>query len=104
MPPLTGRLSLSLTVRHVGLSAEWYRAVFAMEEYRRFVTPDGHVGEVCLREPGTGLELCLLDHEANPGDPFSEFRTGLDHLEFLVANLSDLEGWVDHLDELGIAH
>lgn len=35
---------------------------------------------------------------------FSEFRTGLDHLEFLVSQRSDLEGWASRLDDLGIEH
>jgi glyoxylase I family protein len=43
-------------------------------------------------------------HRANPGDEFSEFRTGLDHLEFLVADRPDLDRWAEHLDSLRIAH
>jgi glyoxylase I family protein len=33
---------------------------------------------------------------------FDEFRSGLDHLEFLVAQRSDLDAWAAWLDELGI--
>jgi glyoxylase I family protein len=50
------------------------------------------------------LVLCFVGHATNPGDPFSEFRTGLDHLEFLVARQADLHEWAERLDELGIAH
>jgi hypothetical protein len=31
----------------------------------------------------------------NPGDEFSELRTGLDHLEFLVERHDDLYAWAD---------
>ena len=39
-----------------------------------------------------------------PESRFSEFRTGLDHLEFLVERRADLDEWVAHLDALGVAH
>jgi glyoxylase I family protein len=38
------------------------------------------------------------------GGGFYEFRIGLDHLEFLVAQRSDLDAWAARLDELGIRH
>jgi len=38
------------------------------------------------------------------GRTISEFRTGLDHLEFLVASQNELQQWAKRLDELGIAH
>ena len=37
-------------------------------------------------------------------DPFSEFRTGLDHLEFLLDRREDLDEWATKLDDLGIQH
>jgi catechol-2,3-dioxygenase len=48
--------------------------------------------------------LCLVGHAANRGESFSEFRTGLDHLEFLVARREDLDEWADRLNELGVEH
>jgi catechol 2,3-dioxygenase-like lactoylglutathione lyase family enzyme len=36
--------------------------------------------------------------------PFSEFRTGLDHLEFFVPRRADLDQWAKHLDTLGAVH
>ena len=58
----------------------------------------------CLMGPGSGLVLCLVEHAANPGDAFSEYRTGLDHLEFLVDRREDLDEWAARLDEFGIEH
>jgi hypothetical protein len=58
----------------------------------RYVHPDGHVQQVSLVEPRTGLELCLVSHAPDAG-AFDEFRAGLDHLEFLVADRGDLDAW-----------
>ena len=36
--------------------------------------------------------------------PASEFRPGIDHLAFAVANRDELEAWASRLEELGIEH
>lgn len=104
MPSITGRLSPILTVRDLARSADWYMEVLGMEARRQFVDAEGAIGDVTLVEPSSGLEIGLIDHDANPGDDFSEFRTGLDHLEFLVAELADLDARAEHFDELGVPH
>ena len=104
MPSITGRLLPVLTVRDLGRSTTWYAAVLGMEIRRQFVDDSGHVGDTCLFEPSSGLEISLVDHAANPGDGFSEFRTGLDHLEFVVAKRSDLDEWANRLDTLEVPH
>ena len=48
--------------------------------------------------------ICLVGHAANTGEAFSEFRTGLDHLEFFVDRSEELQTWSEHLDGLGILH
>ena len=73
-------------------------------QYPPIIGPDVPLGYVCLREPSTDLEICLVHHSTGPGDLFSEFRTGLDHLKFLVQRRADLDEWVAHLDALGVAH
>jgi glyoxylase I family protein len=60
--------------------------------------------EVLLKDPVSGVEIGLIEHASNPGEPFSAFRTGLDHVELGVAGPEQLEGWRDRLDELGIPH
>jgi glyoxylase I family protein len=102
MPGIIGQVVI-LTVSDVGQSAEWYSALLGAKETGRYVQSDGHASQVSLALPGTGMELCLVDHNADPGT-FDEFRAGLDHLEFLVAERSDLEAWASRLDELGIPH
>src|SRR5829696_5801463 len=47
----------------------------------------------------------LHQHKTPAGEgEFSEFRVGLDHVAFGVANRAELEKWARRLDELGIAH
>jgi catechol 2,3-dioxygenase-like lactoylglutathione lyase family enzyme len=102
VPGITGQVVI-LTVSSVVKSAAWYGGLLGMEERGRYVRPDGHVQQVSLVEPRTGLELCLVSHAPDPGS-FDEFRAGLDHLEFLVAGRSDLDAWAARLDEHGVAH
>jgi glyoxylase I family protein len=104
MPGITGVFYVGLTVRDVGLSAEWYARLFEFEVVRRHTDDDGELDEVLLRDHGSGFELGLVSHRDNPGEPFSEFRTGLDHLEFGVASGEELEAWAHRLDGLGVAH
>jgi len=102
VPGITGQVVI-LTVSDADRSAAWYCDLLGAQETSRYVQPDGHVALIQLAEPGSGVELCLVAHGANPG-AFSEFRAGLDHLEFLVAHRSDLDHWASRLDELGIHH
>ena len=102
VPSITGRVEVNLTVRDPVRSAIWYRELLGMETKYDF--SDGRLSYVCLTEPSCTLVLCLVGHADNPGEPFSELRTGLDHLELLVARRDDLDEWAARLDELGIAH
>jgi hypothetical protein len=68
-----------LTVTDLFRSEDWYRSLLSMESHR-YVLPDGQVSQVILREPQSGLEMCLLSHPTSAAEPFSETRTGLDHL------------------------
>ena len=104
VPSITGRVELNLTVRDPVRSAAWYAELFGMRERYDFASANDRMRYISLIEPSSELVLCLVGHAANPGEPFSEFRTGLDHLEFLVARRDDLEEWAERLDELGIAH
>ena len=83
-------------------SAAWYRQLFSAAEHRN-VDPHGTVRQVTLIEPNSGLELCLVSYPSHPADQVSEFRAGLDHLEFLVATREELDRWAAPLDQLGIA-
>jgi|SRR6266540_4927184 len=104
MPAITGRVEVNLTVGDPVRSAAWYGQVLGMRQRYDFMSDDGRMRYICLVEPNSELVLCLVGHAANPGEAFSEFRTGLDHLELLVASRDDLQEWANHLDELGIPH
>jgi glyoxylase I family protein len=55
-------------------------------------------------DPRSGIAIGLHHHQANPGQPFQESRTGLDHISFGVADRADLDAWARWLDELGVEH
>jgi glyoxylase I family protein len=101
---LTGRIGLNLTVLRPSESSRWYRDVFGFDVHSEFTEADGHIGQVCLRDAGSGFVLCLVDHRENAGDRFDERRTGLDHLEFFVDSPDELDKWAARLDQLGIAN
>ena len=102
MPDIIGQIVI-LTVNDAARSAAWYRDLLGIPETGRYVEPDGHVALVQLGEARSGLQLCLVDHGEAAGT-FNEFRAGLDHLEFLVSQRSDLDSWASRLDELGVHH
>jgi glyoxylase I family protein len=104
MPSITGRVEVNLTVRDLDLSAAWYSELLGLQERYDFSSADGHLRYISLIDPTSEFVLCLVGHASNPGEPFEEVRTGLDHLEFLVARHDELQEWADRLDELGIAH
>ncbi len=104
VPSITGRIEVNLTVRDPLASAAWYAQLLGMEHLYEFVPADGRVSYACLVEPGSGLVLCFVGHQTNPGDPFDETHTGLDHLEFLVATRDELDEWASRLDHLGVEH
>jgi catechol 2,3-dioxygenase-like lactoylglutathione lyase family enzyme len=104
MPKLKGRVEVNLTVRDPVLSASWYSRLLGMDELYDFTSDDGRMRYIALVEPISRLVLCLVGHAGNRGDQFSEFHTGLDHLEFLVDRREDLDEWADRLRQLGIEH
>lgn len=104
MPSITGRIEVNLSVRDPGRSAAWYAELLSMQTSYDYVSPDGRMHYICLLEPESELVLCLVGHMDNPGEPFDEVHTGLDHLEFIVDSRDELNEWATRLDELGIAH
>ena len=104
VPSITGTLCPTLTVTDLARSVAWYRELFEMTTRREYEPADGSQRDACLVEPSTGLEICRVEYSTGPREPFNEFRPGLDHLEFLVAEREDLDRWADRLDTLGILH
>lgn len=105
MPRITGIPFLGLSVRNLRRSVAWYSALLGLETVRE--APAGaswHRGAALLRDSGSGLVIGLSVHRDNSGEPFSEARTGLDHVELGVASREELEAWVARLDVFGIPH
>jgi len=104
MPDITGLDHISLTVRDLDRSTAWYSELFGFTKVGQ--TPDdGQSGaKVLLYHPASKLVLGLSQHQRNSGEPFSEFRTGLDHIALAAASRDDLEAWSQKLDERGVSH
>jgi glyoxylase I family protein len=104
-PAVTGFHHFSLTVTDVEASAQWYERVFGMN--RVPATFPHHDAEdsgyaVLLLDPRSGIVIGLHHHVANPGQPFAESQTGLDHMGFAAGTHADLDAWAGWLNSLGI--
>jgi glyoxylase I family protein len=93
---------IALTVTDLATSVPWYERLLDTKPVLDEDT-DGFHHTVYLLPGGTLLGL--HQHPAtNGGDRFDEYRPGLDHLSFGVADRAELTGWQARLEELGIAH
>jgi glyoxylase I family protein len=99
-PPIT---HVAITVRDLSVSVPWYEALLeAKPVLDEDTDPDFHHTVYLL---GNGTLLGLHQHGTRaPDEDFSEFRVGLDHVSFGVADRAELEKWAQRLDELGVAH
>ena len=105
MPEIHGVHHLALTVTDLPHSAAWYEDVLGLTKLTEFELPGEHPHPTVLfLHPGSELLIGLHGHPSNEGDNFSEFRTGLDHVAFGVADRADLEVWRLRLEEKGVAH
>ena len=103
MPDFPELTHVALTVRDLAVSVPWYEALLDAEPVLDEDTdPNMHHTVYLL---GNGTLIGLHQHVTPaPDETFSEFRIGLDHVAFGVANRQELERWAARLDELGIAH
>ncbi|HJU00953.1 MAG TPA: VOC family protein [Actinomycetes bacterium] len=102
-PEFPSLTHVALTVRDLSVSVPWYEALLGAKPVLDEDTdPDFHHTVYLI---GNGNLLGLHQHKTPaPAGDFSEFRVGLDHVSFAVANRAELETWAQRLDELGIAH
>jgi glyoxylase I family protein len=94
---------VALTVRDLSVSVPWYEALFESKPVIDEDTqPDYHHTVYLL---GNGTLIGLHQHKTPaPGEEFSEYRVGLDHVAFGCANRAELEQWQSRLDQLGVRH
>ena len=103
MSNFPGLAHVALTVKDVEVSGPWYRQLLGTDPVLDEHTDAGFRHLVWLLDGGTLLGI--HQHERGvPDERFTEFRVGLDHVGFGVANRTELEKWMDRLNELGISH
>lgn len=102
MPLLTGVAHISLTVRNIEISEQWYGELFGLVVVDREKTAHGET--VRLADQSCPFEISLCRHDAGGTARFDESRTGLDHVSFGVADLGALEEWERRLTERHVEH
>lgn len=98
MPTFAGIDHLTLTVTDLDRSERFYAELFDFVPLLDF----GY-GRVCMHVP-TGFFLGLIQHPEGSDEPFSELRTGLDHLGFVAADRDELEDWQARLHAAGVRY
>lgn len=98
MPTFAGIDHLSLTVSDLERSERFYSEILDFVPLLDF----GH-GLLCMHVP-TGFCLGLVQHPQGTGGPFSELRTGLDHLGLVATDRAQLEDWQARLDTAGVPY
>ena len=94
---------VTLNVHDLETSERWYGDVLGLVRLTTFNTDDFQ--RVIMRHAESGMVLALNRHKhPDASDPFSERRTGLDHLAMGVTDRNALEAWISHFDSLGVTH
>jgi glyoxylase I family protein len=104
VPDIAGIHHISVTVTDIERSVPWYSEVLGLTKLMDEAHPDGSGYAIILGKPDFSMCVGLHTHQANEREQFSETRTGLDHLSFMVADRAELDAWEERLTELGVAH
>ena len=107
VPTIKRILYIGLSVRDARRSAEWWQQLLGLEVEKENFNQEhwpAPWNEVQLIHPEAGFQLGFIEHPQNSGEQFSEFGTGLDHIEFEVSSSEELEQWRERLDALDIPH
>jgi glyoxylase I family protein len=91
---------IALTVTDLDASIAWYQEIFDVS----LVMEAPHLGGtgMVLADAQRTLAIVLHRHDANDREQFSEKRTGLDHVGFMVNSRAELESWQEHLAVHGV--
>ncbi len=101
-PSFSGVHHVALNVRDLEASVRWYVDVLGFEPLFPFDTEDF---QRRLVRHSSGIVLGLTTHRhPDAAVPFSERRTGLDHLAFAVTDQEELQAWAQRLTDAGVEH
>ena len=78
----------------------WYQEVFDVSLLMEVPHPGGT--GMLMTDAQQTLAIVLHRHDANEQEHFSEKRTGLDHVGFMVGSRAELKGWQEHLATHGV--
>ena len=104
MPDVSGIHHVSVTVTDIERSVPWYSELLGLTKLMEESHPDGTGYAVVLGKPDWSMCVGLHTHPTNERERFSESRTGLDHIGFMVSGRAELEAWESKLTELGVEH
>jgi catechol 2,3-dioxygenase-like lactoylglutathione lyase family enzyme len=104
MPEVSGIHHVSLTVTDLESSVPWYAELLGLTKLMEEKHPDGTGYAVVLGKPDWSMCVGLHTHPTNERERFSETRTGLDHIGFMVTRRAELDAWESRLTELGVEH
>ena len=104
MPDIATINQVGVTVTDIECSTPWYTEVFGLTKLMEETHPDGTGYVVVLGKPDWSMCIGLHTHPTNANELFSEARTGLDHIAFLVPDRADLDTWEGRLAELAVDH
>ena len=104
MPEVSGIHHVSVTVTDIESSVPWYAELLGLTKLMEEKHPDGTGYAVVLGKPDWSMCVGLHTHPANEHERFSESRTGLDHVGFMVTSRAELDAWESRLTELGVQH
>jgi glyoxylase I family protein len=101
-PSISGVHHLALNVHDLEESVRWYGEVLGFTPLFPF---DTEVFERRLLRHPSGVVIGLTRHRHSDAEaPFSERRTGLDHMAFAVTDRAELEAWAQRLTDAGVEH
>jgi glyoxylase I family protein len=95
MASISGGHHIALTVTDLDRSVEWYSDLLGMQVV--FEGDDDTVRFKVLAHSDSGWVLGLRQYTNQSGEPFNEFRTGLDHFAFAVSSTEELRLWESEL-------
>jgi catechol 2,3-dioxygenase-like lactoylglutathione lyase family enzyme len=104
MPDVSGIHHVSVTVTDIERSVPWYSELLGLTKLMEEAHPDGTGYAVVLGKPDWSMCVGLHTHPTNERERFSESRTGLDHIGFMVSGRAELDAWESRLTELGVEH